>query len=242
MRTVHEVSELTGVSVRTLHHYDAIGLLKPTRVTDAGYRLYDESALRRLQSILLFRELQFPLREIKAILDDPRFDPAEALARQLTLLEMKKRHTEELIAHVRTLQEQGGMSMDFSAFGAQDIERYKDEARERWGDTAAYGAYEQKEKTRTAQDDADDAREMTALFAAFGELRGLSPADAAVQERVEALQAFITKRYYPCTDEILSCLGQMYTGDERFRENIDAAGGDGTAAFVAEAIRIRCGK
>ena len=88
MRTVKEVSRLTGVSVRTLHHYDAIGLLKPTEVTRAGYRLYDDTALSRLQSILLFRELQFPLKEIKAILDSPDFDPEEALTQQIKLLEM----------------------------------------------------------------------------------------------------------------------------------------------------------
>ena len=80
MRTVKEVSKLTGVSVRTLHHYDAIGLLKPTAVTQAGYRLYDDEALGRLQSILLFRELQFPLKEIQAILDSPGFDRSQALA------------------------------------------------------------------------------------------------------------------------------------------------------------------
>ena len=86
MKTVKEVSRLSGVSVRTLHHYDAIGLLKPTRVTEAGYRLYDDTALARLQAILLFRELQFPLKEIKAILDSPNFDQQEALAQQIRIL------------------------------------------------------------------------------------------------------------------------------------------------------------
>ena len=85
MKTVREVSKLTGVSVRTLHHYDAIGLLKPSRVTEAGYRLYDDTALARLQSILLFRELQFSLKEIRAILDAPSFDPADALTQQIAL-------------------------------------------------------------------------------------------------------------------------------------------------------------
>ncbi len=88
MWTVKQVSRITGVSVRTLHHYNAIGLLRPAKVTDAGYRLYDDAALRRLQNILLFRELQFPLREIKAILDSPNFDPAATLEQQIQLLEM----------------------------------------------------------------------------------------------------------------------------------------------------------
>ena len=80
MKTVHEVSRISGVSVRTLHHYDAIGLLKPTAVTEAGYRLYDDAALARLQDILLFRELEFPLKEIKAILDHPEFDEKQPYA------------------------------------------------------------------------------------------------------------------------------------------------------------------
>ena len=86
MRTVKEVSRITGVSVRTLHYYDAIGLLKPTKVTEAGYRMYDDTALSRLQNILLFRELQFPLKEIKVILDSHGFSQEEAIAQQIKLL------------------------------------------------------------------------------------------------------------------------------------------------------------
>ena len=97
MRTVKQVSELTGVSVRTLHHYDAIGLLKPAAVTKAGYRLYDDAALERLQQILLFRELQFPLKEIKMILESPCFDRDQALEQQITLLTLRKEQLEKLI-------------------------------------------------------------------------------------------------------------------------------------------------
>lgn len=103
MKTVKEVSRITGVSVRTLHHYDAIGLLKPTAVTEAGYRLYDDAALKRMQSILLFRELQFPLKDIKRILDAPDFDPMTALAQQVRLLEMQREHLEQLISHAREI-------------------------------------------------------------------------------------------------------------------------------------------
>ena len=97
MMTVHEVSELTGVSVRALHHYDQLGLLKPAEVTEAGYRLYDEGSLTRLQRILLFRELQFPLKDIGAILDSPTFDRNRALDQQIQLLELRKEHLENLI-------------------------------------------------------------------------------------------------------------------------------------------------
>ena len=101
MRTVNEVSKLTGVSVRTLHHYDAIGLLKPTKITEVGYRLYDDTAIRRLQNILLFRELQFPLKQIKSILDSPMFDQKEALKQQIKLLELQRKHIDELISFAR---------------------------------------------------------------------------------------------------------------------------------------------
>ena len=128
MKTVKEVSRITGVSVRTLHHYDAIGLLKPTAVTEAGYRLYDDAALKRMQSILLFRELQFPLKDIKRILDAPDFDPMTALAQQVRLLEMQREHLEQLISHAREIQQTGVFSMDFSKFDTSEIEKYTAEA------------------------------------------------------------------------------------------------------------------
>ena len=129
MKTVKEVSRLTGVSVRALHHYDAIGLLKPTRVTEAGYRLYDDTALRRLQAILLFRELQFPLKEIREILDSPEFDPKEALAQQIRLLELQRQHLDALIAHAQKIQTTGVTLMDFSPFDRSQIEQYAAQAK-----------------------------------------------------------------------------------------------------------------
>lgn len=104
LMSVHEVAEFTGITARTLHYYDEIGLLKPAKVTDAGYRLYDDTALCRLQNILLFRELEFPLKEIRTILDSPDFDPAEAIAQQIRLLELQYQHLGELIAFAREIQ------------------------------------------------------------------------------------------------------------------------------------------
>ena len=112
MKTVKEVSRISGVSVRTLHHYDAIGLLKPARVTEAGYRLYDEKALERLQTILLFREFEFPLKEIRDILDSPDFDPLQALDAQIHLLELKRKHLDAVIAYARQIQKTGVIHMD----------------------------------------------------------------------------------------------------------------------------------
>ncbi len=236
MRTVTQVSNLTGVSVRTLHHYDAIGLLKPTATTPAGYRLYDDAALRRLQSILLFRQLQFSLKDIKAILDSPGFDPAQALSQQIRLLEAQHRHIGQLIAFARQLQ-QGGDLMTFDAFDTSELEQYKAEAKARWGDTQAYR--ESQQRAAAGQDFAAAGKEMMEIFAQIGALRALAPEDEAVQQKVRELQDFITGHFYTCTDEILAGLGQMYGEDERFRANIDAAGGEGTAAFVQKAIAAR---
>ena len=238
MRTVHEVSKLTGVSVRTLHYYDAIDLLKPAKVTEAGYRLYDDTALGRLQSILLFRELRFPLKEIREILDSPNFNPAEALEQQITLLELQKKHIEKLIAFAREIQEKGVYKMEFDAFDKSEWNQYAEEVKERWGQTRAYEECEEKMKEKTENEVRDTSDQMMEIFAEIGKLQHLSPEDNRVQEKIETLQSFISEHYYTCTKEILSGLGQMYVGDERMKRNIDKAGGDGTAEFAAQAIEI----
>lgn len=169
MKTVKEVSRITGVSVRTLHHYDAIGLLKPTAVTEAGYRLYDDAALERMQSILLFRELQFPLKDIKRILDAPDFDPMAALAQQVHLLEMQREHLEQLISHAREIQQTGVFSMDFSKFDTSEIEKYTAEAKQKWGKTPAWQEFEKKNVTpRQAQESADDLMDILPVSAPSG--------------------------------------------------------------------------
>lgn len=236
MRTVHEVRELTGISVRTLHHYDAIGLLKPTEVTEAGYRLYGDEALRRLQVILMFRELQFPLKEIKAMLESPDFNMKEALAQQIRLLELQRKHIDRLITFAREIQEKGVQEMEFNAFQKSEYDQYAEEVRERWGSTKAYEESMQKMKGKTAQETEAAAGKMMELFAEIGALRGCRPEDEKVQEKIRELQDFITENYYNCTDEILRGLGQMYVCDERMKRNIDKAGGEGTAEFVSRAI------
>lgn len=238
MRTVHEMSELTGVSVRTLHHYDAIGLLKPTKLTEAGYRLYDDTAVSRLQTILLFRELQFPLKEIKSILAQPDFDAQRALDDQIALLTLQKERLERLIALAR--ERKKGVNMDFSAFDRSKLDAYAAEAKEKWGDTAAYRAFEKKGSSTAENNAAGEA--LMRILADIGAERTLPPDASAVQEKVKALQGHITKNFYSCTKEILASLGQMYTQDERFRTNIDAFGGEGTAEFAARAIESYCKK
>lgn len=242
MRTVKEISKITGVSVRTLHHYDAIGLLKPTKVTEAGYRMYDDTALSRLQNILLFRELQFPLKEIKAILDSPNFDPSEAIAQQIELLELQYKHIGELIAFAREIQNKGVTTMNFDVFDKSEIKRYEAEVKAKWGNTKAYQEYQQKDITRNEGDYSKIANELMTMFSELGELKHLTPNADEVQKKISALQKFITDNYYVCTNEIFSGLSEMYVCDERFKSNIDKAGGDGTAGFVKQAIAVHCSK
>lgn len=149
MMTVNEVSKLTGVSIRTLQYYDKIGLLNPTGYTQAGYRLYDDTALEKLQQILLFRELEFPLKDIKIIMESPSFDRSKALDQQITLLTLKKEHIENLIDLARGIKMIGVKNMDFSAFDTSKIDEYAAQAKAEWGTTAEYHEYEEKAKGRT---------------------------------------------------------------------------------------------
>jgi len=171
MKTVKEVSRITGVSVRTLHHYDAIGLLRPTKITDAGYRLYDDTALQRLQAILLFRELEFPLKEIKEILDRPNFNPTDALADQIRLLELRKQHLDDLISHAREIQHTGVISMNFKPFDTTELETYAAEAKAKWGNTEVYQEYEKKTEGQTQEQQLADGAGLMAIFAEFGSIR-----------------------------------------------------------------------
>jgi len=238
MMTVREVSRRTGVSVRTLHHYDAIGLLKPSAVTDAGYRLYDEEALARLHTILLFRELQFPLDQIKAILDSPDFDRDAALEQQIKLLELEHKRLGTLLRRARATRN-GGTDMDFEMFDKTELEQYKEEAKARWGSTAAW--QEQENKAAAGADMNAAGAALMGKFAQLGALK-CSPDSPEAQRWAGELQQFITDNFYTCTREILAGLGQMYRLDERFRKNIDKAGGPGTAQLAAEAIAVYCKK
>ena len=240
MKTVAQVSRLTGISVRTLHHYDAIGLLKPAKITESGYRLYDEEALKRLQSILLLRQLQFPLKEIQRILDSPGFDPMDALTQQIELLEMQRDHLDGLIAHARQIQETGVIPMNFKPFDTMDLDRYSAEARKKWGQTDAYKEYETKTAGKSKSELKVSGGALMDIFRQIGAIRHLSPASGEAQALVSSLQSFITEHYYTCTKEILKSLGQMYIAGDEMTENIDKAGGEGTAEFTQQAIEIYC--
>ena len=242
MRTVHEVSEVTGVSIRTLQYYDQIGLLTPAKRTEAGYRLYDDAALEKLQQILLFRSLEFKLRDIKRIMDNPTFDRSRALDDQIALLEMRKRHIENLIVLARGMKKKGVKSLSFTAFDTKKMEEYAAQAKARWGKTKEYQEFTAKDQARTPQEQDRLSREMMDIFADFGRLREQGPACEEAQRLTAQLQDFISQHFYSCTKPILLSLGGMYASGGEFTQNIDRAGGEGTGEFVWQAIQVYCGK
>ncbi len=238
---IKEFADLAGVSVRTLHYYDEIGLLKPSYVDKQnGYRFYDRASLERMQQILFYRELDFPLKDIAQILASPNYDKQEAFAEQKRLLFLKKERLERLITALEQA-EKGEITMTAFDNGEYEAVRrqYEDEAKHRWGDTDAYR--ESLAKTADYSKDrwSDVLAGMNDIFGAFAECNhcGDSTDSDRAQGLVKRLQDYITANFYYCTDEILAGLGQMYVCDERFKNNIDSHG-EGTAEFVSEAIKI----
>ena len=240
MMTVQKVSQLTGVSIRTLQYYDRIGLLPPTEYTDAGYRLYDDKALETLQQILLFRELEFPLKDIGKIIGSPDFDRNKALEQQIELLTLKKEHIENLIDLARGIQLLGVRHLKFDAFDTKKIDEYAARAKASWGNTPAYKEFEEKSKGRTKEQDREISLRMMDIFTEFGAIRTSEPGSEEAQALVKKLQDYITAHFYTCTDEILKGLGKMYSGGGDFTKNIDSYGGEGTAEFTHRAIEIYC--
>ena len=240
MMTVNEVSKLTGVSIRTLQYYDKIGLLHPADYTEAGYRLYDDAALETLQQILLFRELEFPLKDIKEIIGSPDFDRSKALGQQIELLKLKKEHIENLIDLAIGIKAMGVKQLTFDAFDTRKIDEYARQAKASWGTTPAYKEYEEKSRGRTKEETLKIHQGMIDIFAEFGQIRDKDPASEEAQAMAKKLQDYITEHMYTCTKEILSGLGKMYAGGGDFTTNIDKIGGEGTAVFVSQAIEIYC--
>lgn len=240
MMTVNEVSKLTGVSIRTLQYYDRIGLLNPAGRTEAGYRLYDDAALERLQQILLFRELEFPLKDIQKILESSSFDRIMALEQQITLLTMKRQHLNDLISLARKLRTTGGTCMDFTAFDTRKIREYEEQAKKEWGATSEYKEFEKKNADKTMSEVKAMGNQLMNIVAEFGTLQTKDPTDPEVQAQVKKLQDFITEHYYTCSKAILNQLGQMYGAGGAFTENINAAGGHRAAGFAQRAIKVYC--
>lgn len=239
---IKEFAELTGVSVRTLHYYDEIGLLKPAFVdVQNGYRDYDEKSLERMAEILFYRELDFSLKSILEILSSPNYDKVAAIRKQKELLMLKKRRLERLISALDKA-EKGEIPMN--TFNNNEYEtarrKYAEEAKQRWGNTEAYKESEHKTARYSAEKWGDVNAGLDAVLAEFASVKDdVTPESEAAQSLVNKLQVYITDNFYTCTNEILAGLGQMYVADERFRKNIDK-NGVGTAEFISKAIKIYC--
>lgn len=226
--TVGYVAKLAKVSVRTLHHYDEIGLLTPTERSDSGYRLYSQTDLERLQEILFYKELGFSLDEIRDLLKGPGYDRQTALRTQRDLIEQKlMRHQAMLTLIDKTLRSlEGEIRMTheemFEVFGF-DHARYQDEVKERWGATDAY-----KESTRRAgkytKDDwirfRQESEEINAAIIALID-EGVAPTDPRAMDAVEQARLQIDQWFYPCSREMHAMLGQMYVSDPRFTETYE---------------------
>ena len=232
--TIGELSRRTGVTIRTLRHYDRIGLLPPSEVTGAGYRLYDDASLQRLHSILLLRETGLPLEAIRRLLDHPGADPCRLLALQETLLTMQRTHIDQLLALTHDLRTKGMDHMSFDAFNDHRAADLAAQAEAAWGETPAWQEYAS--RPRNKGDNERNGQALMTLIGQFGRSRPASPDDPMAAAFVRTLQQFITNHFYTCTDEVLLGLADVYETPD-FRRNIDREGGEGTAEFLAAAIR-----
>jgi DNA-binding transcriptional MerR regulator len=242
-RRVGEVARLAHVTVRTLHHYDEIGLLVPSGRSEAGYRRYSEDDLRRLQQILLFRELGFTLEAIQQMVDDPAFDRRQALEAQRALLIEQKTRTEAILRGVdRALADMKGertMSTDEMFEGFEDFNRqYEDEVKERWGKTDAYKESMRRTKGYTKDDWKRFKAENEAAGKRWIELlaSGASPTSPQAMDLAEGARLQIDKWFYPCSPEMHRKLGDMYEADPRFTATYEKMA-PGMCAFVSAAIR-----
>jgi DNA-binding transcriptional MerR regulator len=241
---VKEVAELTGVTVRALHHWDELGLLVPRARTEAGYRLYDDEDLLRLQQILIGRELGLPLEEIRRSLDDPRFDRRAALRAQRRELEARAGRTAAMIRAVDHAlaaldEKEGATTMDAGKlFEGFDAKAYEAEAEERWGDTEAFKESRRRTQKYTPEDWQRHAAEQAAVYAAAAALMhaGHAPESAEAMEVAERHRLLIDRWFYPCGPAMHRGLADLYEADARFAANIDKAAA-GLTPFLAAAIR-----
>lgn len=244
---VKELAKFSGVTVRTLHYYDEIGLLIPENISAAGYRLYTESDIEKLQQILFFRELDFSLQEIKSIIDRTDYERASVLKLHRDMLVARKERLENLIETVENTIEsiERGIEMSkkdmFKNFDMTEIEKHKEkyakETEEKYGNSDAYKESMKKTSKYTKEDWAKITKEGGENYERLSKLMNRPPQDPEVQQVVKQCRDHITKYFYNCTLEIFRGLGQMYVMDERFTANIDKFG-VGLAQFLHEAIEV----
>ena len=245
---VKEVAELAGVSIRTLHHYDQIGLLKPNSVSDAGYRLYNEENLEKLQQILFFKEIGFSLHKIQDILGRQDFDRMHALMKHKELLEKKKTRLEEIITTVeKTMKSlEGDEKMNdkemFEGLDMAEIKKYQEdyaeEAREKYGKEIVDRTLERTAKY-TKEDWASIQAKQHEIWRRIADRMERGAGDPEVQKAVGEWRQLITDNYYECTLEIFRGLGDLYVSDERFKANYEKIR-PGLAEFMRTAMHHYC--
>ncbi|MET0344493.1 MAG: MerR family transcriptional regulator [Polyangiales bacterium] len=249
-RTYHvkEIAALASVSVRTLHHYDAIGLLSPSRRTATGYRLYDDDDVLRLQQVLIQRELGLSLEQIKRALDDPAFDRRAALARQRVELAARSARTAAMLRAVdvaiAAIDQTGATMKDMTGneiqtlFDGFDPAQHEDEARARWGETEAYAESARRTRAYTEADWRRYREEAHAIMsAAAALLRAGAPCDGEEARAVVARhRQSIDQWFYPCSPAMHAKLADLYEADARFAANIDVHA-EGLTPWLAAAIR-----
>jgi MerR family transcriptional regulator, thiopeptide resistance regulator len=243
MHTIGEVARASGVTVRTLHHYDDVGLLRPGGRTASGYRLYDDADLERLQRILCYRELGFALDEIAALLDDPDVDPIDHLRRQHALLTGRIDRLQAMVRALETTMEARAMGIEltpeelFEVFGRDDPTQHAEEAEQRWGDTDAYRESNRRASGYRKADWIAIRDEGEAIERRFAEaLTAGEPADGTVaMELAEEHRQHISRWFYECSPQLHRGLGEMYVADPRFAAHYDGRVG-GLAAYVRDAV------
>jgi MerR family transcriptional regulator, thiopeptide resistance regulator len=239
--TVKRIAEIAGVSVRTLHHYDEIGLLKPSSHSAAGYRLYQEQDLERLQQVLFFKELGFDLKEIKRVLSDPDFDRRRALVEHRKLLLERQERFGRLIQSVdRTLKAmQRGVPMNAKMFDGFDQAALEEEARQRWGQGPEWAESQKKWKSYSDADKAEMERENEAILDGLVAHLNREPDDPAVQAVIAQHHGSINRWFFTCPKDIYRQIGDGYVNDPRFTAYWDSVK-PGLAVFVRDAIRVYC--
>lgn len=240
--TVKTVSELAGISIRTLHHYDVIGLLRPGRATTSGYRIYTEADLERLQQILFLRELGFRLQEIKETIDSPGFDRKQALLDHKQVLLAQQNRLGQLIRTIdRTIEamERGIPMNGKDMFDGFDPAKYEEEARRQWGNSPAWAESQQRTKKYTRADWDTIQREGKGIEQRIASLMHHGPSHPEVQEWIGKHHKLINDRFYTCTTEIYRGLGDLYVQDERFAAHYEKIK-PGMAKFMQAAIHAYC--
>jgi len=244
MYTIHQLAELAHVTPRTLRHYDHIGLLKPSARSRGDYRLYDEKELLKLQQILFFRELEFPLEEIKRIMGMPHFNQVAALKDQRRLLGMKKARLEKLISTITKTIKHMTDKTNFTpaelydAFKDEDVKHYQEEVQQRWGNTEAYKQSAQRVKKMTKAEMEKLKVDGKAHTQAIADAMSKGPSHPDVQALIAKSHEGINF-FYDCSLEMFRNLGQMYVDDARFSVYYEKFA-PGLAVFMREAITIYC--